>query len=59
MGLVGLRKVLTLLKFVHMLRKVIKIRLGWGLGDGKWMTTKGWLISWISLVSMGGWGGLY
>ena len=23
--------------------------------DEKWMTTKGWLISWISLVSIGGW----
>ena len=35
--------------------------LGFGLGlayDGKWMTTKEGLISWVSLVSMGGWGGL-
>ena len=34
-----------------------RIRLGWEV-NGKWMTTKGGLISWISLVSKGGWGGL-
>ena len=26
--------------------------------EGKWMTTKGGLTRWISLVSKGGWGGL-
>ena len=52
------RKVFTLLKIVDMLREGIRIRLRWGLGDGKWMKTKGWLISWVSLVSKGEWVGL-
>ena len=35
----GLGSFLTLLRIVHMFREVIRIRLGWGLGDEKWMTT--------------------
>ena len=46
---------LTLLRIVHMFREVIRIRLGWELGDGKWMKTNGGLIRLISLVSKGGW----
>ena len=41
-----------------MIRERFRSSLGWGVRGRKWMTTKGGLIRWISLVSKGRWGGL-